>query len=565
MKAVRAVVRAVLRAVLLFAFIVVSLMLLADPASAQISVTSANPSAAPQGSVNLNVTVGGSGFKKGAKAQWFVSGTTNPGGVTVNSTAFNGSNTLTANITVAADAVISGFDVVVTNADGRTGKGTELFAVSSKGTPVGCSTTGTPAGFTLVTALNPVQPNGAALLTGGALGNAIRVRPVDLNGDHVPDVLVAVVTSGQSAIEGTYAFLLDPNTGMPLANNPITGAPRQNPIPFPAGMTGTHLEVGDVNGDGVPDFLLGNVVQSAAFLLVGSVANNTLSFTTYKIAAPPNSPAYFGSSVALGDLDGDGADELVVGASAETSKGKGPAAAVYLYKYSSTSGVTLVKTISDPTGSNTSRFGYSAAIGNVAGDPNKDLAVGATVGTVYVFHGPVLQQTSFFTLTGPGSAFGWGVEIADVDHDNPSIPDLIVTNSPGSPLPAAMLYPGPVNASSTFTSSLQPSNGLINGWDWPNMDLGDVAGIGSVLVGAPNANNGTCNVYVGAVHLFLAPFASVQSTNYLFEPPIISKNGEGFGYGVAIANGYPFILVGAHAEDVGTTSGAGQVYVYRKN
>jgi hypothetical protein len=103
----------------------------AQPAIAQIQVNSANPSATPQGTINLNVVVSGNGFKRGAKAQWFVTGTTNPGGVTVNSTTFNGSTQITANITVATDAVISGFDIVVTNADGRTGKGTDLFAVQS--------------------------------------------------------------------------------------------------------------------------------------------------------------------------------------------------------------------------------------------------------------------------------------------------------------------------------------------------------------------------------------------------------------------------------------------------
>jgi hypothetical protein len=102
------------------------------PANAQIQVTSTSPSAAPQGTTNLNVTVNGNGFKKGAKAQWFVSGTTNPGGVTVNSTTFNGSGQLTANLTIASGAVISGFDVVVTNTDGRTGKGTDLFAVTQR-------------------------------------------------------------------------------------------------------------------------------------------------------------------------------------------------------------------------------------------------------------------------------------------------------------------------------------------------------------------------------------------------------------------------------------------------
>ena len=102
-------------------------------AIAQVQVKSANPNAAAQGTINLNVTISGNGFKKGATAQWFVTGTTNPGGVTVNSTAFVNSGSLTANITVASTASVGGFDVQVTNADGRTGKGTDLFAVQSNG------------------------------------------------------------------------------------------------------------------------------------------------------------------------------------------------------------------------------------------------------------------------------------------------------------------------------------------------------------------------------------------------------------------------------------------------
>jgi hypothetical protein len=99
-------------------------------ATAQIQVNSTNPNAAPQGTTNLNVTVSGSGFKKGANAKWFVSGTTNPGGVTVNSTTFNSSSQLTANITISTTAVTSGFDVVVTNTDGRTGVGRDAFTVT---------------------------------------------------------------------------------------------------------------------------------------------------------------------------------------------------------------------------------------------------------------------------------------------------------------------------------------------------------------------------------------------------------------------------------------------------
>ena len=66
------------------AFLGIILISLANSAPAQVSVTSALPNSTTQGTINLDVTVGGKGFKAGAKAQWFISGTTNPGGVTVN-------------------------------------------------------------------------------------------------------------------------------------------------------------------------------------------------------------------------------------------------------------------------------------------------------------------------------------------------------------------------------------------------------------------------------------------------------------------------------------------------
>jgi len=102
-------------------------------AQGQVQVTAADPFVAEQGTVNLNVKVTGKGFKNGAKAKWFVTGTTDTGGVTVNSTTFVSSAELTANITVADTATIANFDIQVLNADGRGGKGTELFAVTAKG------------------------------------------------------------------------------------------------------------------------------------------------------------------------------------------------------------------------------------------------------------------------------------------------------------------------------------------------------------------------------------------------------------------------------------------------
>src|SRR5215472_18499962 len=98
-----------------------------------IQVTSATPPAAPQGTINLNVAIGGNGFKKGAKSVFYLTETNNTDGVTVNSTSFNSSSQVTANINISDTASLANFDVVVQNTDGRTGKGSQLFPVTAKG------------------------------------------------------------------------------------------------------------------------------------------------------------------------------------------------------------------------------------------------------------------------------------------------------------------------------------------------------------------------------------------------------------------------------------------------
>ena len=547
-------------------FLLVSLATLSTlPAAAQIQVDTAAPSAAPQGTINLDVTISGNGFKKGAMAQWFITGTTNPGGVTVNSTTFKATTQLTANITVAADATISGFDIVVRNADGRTGKGTDKFAVTVKGTPVGCTTTGTPSGFSLVATLDPVQPNGAALLSTLAIGNAIRVRPLDLNGDGIIDSLVAFVTSGAIAggTAGTYVFLLDPVTGKMQSNNPVTGVAWQNPLLLLTLVRATIAAAGDVNGDGVPDFMMAQTQDQIAYLFVGNVAPSTLnpSYTAYRIQAPAGAPSNWAQAIAMGDLDGDGKDEVVVGAT--PGKRDTTLAGAFIFKYG-TGSLNYSEKIQDPTGNG---FGTAIAIGNIDGVAGNELVVqGGT--EVYVFPAP-LRASTYFTLTGPGPGFGRGLAIADVNADG--FPDLVVITGDlfsGSDTTAkALVFDGVVHAGDTYTSQLLPAVGNAYSWAAPNFDVGGMLAGGAVLVGTPNANNGAqqCSTTEGAAHLFTSPFSSTSTPNYLFEPPTLQSNFMDFGYGVGIAPGYPFIVIGEKGRDVGTTTTAGQVYVYKKN
>jgi hypothetical protein len=101
-------------------------------AVAQIKVTAATPSSAYQGTVSLDVVVSGAGFDNSAKVQYFVSGTTNPGGITVRNVVFRNSKELVTTIDVADTADLASFDIQVTLSSGRKGKGTTLFSVKTK-------------------------------------------------------------------------------------------------------------------------------------------------------------------------------------------------------------------------------------------------------------------------------------------------------------------------------------------------------------------------------------------------------------------------------------------------
>lgn len=101
-------------------------------ALAQVKVTAATPAVAYQGTISLDVVVNGSGFDRSAKVQYFVTGTTNPGGIVVRGVTYRSSTELVTTIEVAAAAELSSFDIQVTLSSGRKGKGTTLFSVKAR-------------------------------------------------------------------------------------------------------------------------------------------------------------------------------------------------------------------------------------------------------------------------------------------------------------------------------------------------------------------------------------------------------------------------------------------------
>jgi hypothetical protein len=116
-------------------WLVAALLLALGPvgaASAQVSVTAADPSSALQGTVSLDVTITGDGFDKSAAVRFLVTGTEGTGGITVKKVSVKNARRLVATIDVADTASVTGFDVEVTLSSGRKGKGTTLFSVQSK-------------------------------------------------------------------------------------------------------------------------------------------------------------------------------------------------------------------------------------------------------------------------------------------------------------------------------------------------------------------------------------------------------------------------------------------------
>jgi hypothetical protein len=243
----------------------------------------------------------------------------------------------------------------------------------------------------------------------------------DVNADGVPDFIVGGF--------GDDSF--GPNSGMARVFSGANGAILHTFYGDSLdGFGGAVAGIGDVNHDGVPDFLVGSVNDSAAAFQSGSA--KVLSGQDGSVLRVFSGEAIndlFGVSVAnVGDLNGDGVNDVAIGASFTDVNALNAGTA---YVFSGSDGVEFFRFEGNTAGGN---FGTSVSgAGDVNSDGVPDLIIGArndaplgvATGSAYVFSGADGALLHHFTGEQTGDSFGRTVGGAgDVNGDG--FADLIV-------------------------------------------------------------------------------------------------------------------------------------------
>jgi len=358
----------------------------------------------------------------------------------------------------------------------------------------------------------------------------------DVNGDGYDDVIVGApwYDHGQED-EGAAAVYHGSATGLSLIPSWL-GESDQKYAHFGESV-GT---AGDVNGDGYADIIVGapgydhgQPHEGAAAVYHGSATG--LSLIPSWLGESDQENAEFGSSVGTaGDVNGDGYDDVIVGARLYTNgQNSEGAAAVY---HGSAAGLSLIPSWLGESDQENAEFGSSVGTaGDVNGDGYADVIVGAPwytndqsqEGAASVYHGSASGLSLIVAWLVEGdqktALFGASVGTAgDVNGD--SYADIIVG--------AAMYDNGQVNEGTAVVYYGSASGlSLIPSWgDESDQEgagfgksvgtAGDVNsdGYADIIVGAPTYKNGQVNegtavVYYGSASgLSLIPSWGMKAT-----------------------------------------------------
>lgn len=318
---------------------------------------------------------------------------------------------------------------------------------------------------------------------------------------------------------------------------------------------------GDVNGDGYDDIIVGahgyNSFTGRAYVYFGGLNMNTVADVTFTGTASSN---FFGYSVsAAGDVNGDGYSDVIVGAYGNsTNTGK-----AYIYFGGAAMNNTADVTLTGETTANFFGISVSTA-GDVNADGYSDVVIGAEgnssyTGKAYIFLGGAsMNNTADVIVTGESANNSFGVSVSlagDVNADGYA--DVIIgANGYSSNTGRAYIYFGG-NSMDNTADVVMTGEASNNNFGASVSSAGDINGDGysDVITSAYgiSAFTGKAYVYHGG--------AVMNST------ADITLTGEStlnyFGKSVSSAgdingDGFSDIIIGAY----GNNSNSGKMYVY---
>jgi hypothetical protein len=337
----------------------------------------------------------------------------------------------------------------------------------------------------------------------------ISVDVMDFGGGPGPGGSQPTLSVTNTARVSPQLFAVGGSPGI-VELNKLTGAGVIEFHPFGSTYTGgVTVAVGDINGDGFPDLVVGATVgnpqvkiyNGAAFFNGTFDVNNpdaSLLTTFFPYAIGFN----IGVNVAVGDISHNGFDDLVTGPNAGNPD-------VRVFK-----GKDIATGTFNPTGSSLLvqffpyalqfNVGANVAVGDVNNDGFADLVTGATAGNpdVRVYNGKDIANGTF-NATGssllaqffPFSLqFNVGAFVAVGDTNGDGFGDIIVGSTSGNP--AVKVYDGKAIAMGTFNNSNPDAANLLT--QFFAFNTGTNAG--ATVAAADFNHNGQFGILTGATN-----------------------------------------------------------------
>jgi len=328
-------------------------------------------------------------------------------------------------------------------------------------------------------------------------------------------------------------------------------------------------------------------------LLLAPRAGGAAAITSQLLVDPAgeNDGDTFGISAAsVGDVNGDGYDDFVVGAHFYPSEGGQGRA--YLFFGGPAIDTVADLVISTPTGNNIAWFGISvAAAGDFNGDGYPDFIIGARnagqPGKAYIFYGgPVLDATPDVTLTGEiTGSFSWfGNSVASAGDVNGDGFDDVIVGAPaygpgGSQVGRAYVFFGG-NAPDSIADRVFTGTNAGDELGWVVGSAGDMNGDGhpDVFATAPRYYSGSTDpggvyVWLGGPAFDTVPDLTIRGTGASDRPGYTANagdvNADGFSDLIVSKSGHAEVYLGGPSLDAtpdlmiignfATVAGAGDV------